>query len=173
MSLPLQLRCVSRARTILFVLAIVALGAGRAAAAAHVHASKHDEKREIQTMEEAWKTALIAGDAAALDNLTSEDYIGISMTGQVNTKMQQLDRIRNRTLVITQMDMSDIKIKLVGAVAIVTCLAQIEGTNEGFAIHGTFRYTRVYQRLSPGVWKTTNFEATRVPGNRRQPPPTE
>jgi ketosteroid isomerase-like protein len=173
MSLRLHSRRSSRATLLLLFALILVLGVGPGAVAAHVHASKHDEKREIQSLEEEWRTALIAGDVASLDRLTSDDFIGISMTGQVNTKMQQLDRIRNRTLQISKMDLSDVKIKIVGSVAIVTSLAQLEGTNEGLSMQGTFRYTRVYQRISPGVWKTANFEATRVPGNRRHPPPAD
>jgi ketosteroid isomerase-like protein len=64
---------------------------------------------------------------------------------------------------VKQMTLSDIKIKVVGPVAIVTSRAEVEGTGEGGEINGDFRYTRVYQRLPNGVWKITNFEATRVP----------
>ena len=128
--------------------------------------SKRDARREIEAMEEQWRTAQLSGDLAAIDRLLSEDFIGISMAGQANTKSQQLDRFRTRKLVLTRLDLEDRKIKLLGTVAIVTCLAQVEGTNEGESMKGTYRYTRVYQQVSPGVWKTTNFEATRVPNGR-------
>ncbi|MGD0647705.1 MAG: nuclear transport factor 2 family protein, partial [Acidobacteriaceae bacterium] len=87
-------------------------------------------------------------------------------TGQVLTKTQQLDRMRDRKLVITKLDTSEIKIKLVGNIAIVTSLAQVEGSDNDEPLHGAFRYTRVYQRLSGNVWKVTNFEVT--PANRQQ-----
>ena len=57
--------------------------------------------------------------------------------------------------------------RLLGSVAVVTCLARVEGTNEGESMQGNYRYTRVYQRIA-GAWKTTNFEATRIPKNRRE-----
>jgi ketosteroid isomerase-like protein len=57
-------------------------------------------------------------------------------------------------------------VKLVGSIAIVTSHAEVEGTNEGVPVQGTFRYTRVYQRLPSGAWKITSFEATRVPGSK-------
>jgi ketosteroid isomerase-like protein len=136
------------------------------AAGPRVHDSKRNEKREIEELEEQWRKALVTADVAMTDTLLSEDFVGISMTGQANTKSQQLDRLRNRRLVITKMDLSDSKVKLVGQIAIVTSLAQIEGTNEGQPMTGNYRYTRVYQRLPSGIWKTTNFEATRVPANR-------
>lgn len=146
----------------LFAALLVALSAGRAA----VHppgAHKRDAKREIEAAETNWRRAQLSGDVVAMDKLLADDYFGISIAGQLNDKTQQLERLRNRTLALTRLDLSDVRIKLVGRVAIVTSLAQIEGTNEGTSIQGTFRYTRVYKRYQDGSWKITNFEVTRVP----------
>jgi len=123
---------------------------------------KKDFKREVESLEEQWRVAQLAEDVPTMDKMLSEDYVGISINGQVNTKTQQLDRTRNRTLVITKMGLSDMKVKLVGSIAIVTSLAEVEGTNEGTSMTGTYRYIRVYQRLPGGIWKITNFEATLV-----------
>jgi len=46
--------------------------------------------------------------------------------------------------------------------AVVTSLAEVDGTNDGTPMHGNYRYMRVYSRLPSGTWKITNFEATRV-----------
>ncbi len=124
---------------------------------------KHDYKHEVEQLEEQWRVAQIAGDVATIDRLMSDDYVGISMTGQVNTKAQQLSRIRSHTFVLTKIDLGEMKVKLVGQVAIVTVRAYVEGTNEGLPMNGDFRYTRIYQHLPGGGWKITNFEATRIP----------
>lgn len=146
------------------VVLVVWCAAAPVALAQHRHQEgKKDFKREVELLEEQWRVAQLAEDVPAMDKLLSEDYVGISINGQVNTKTQQLDRIRNRTLVITKMTLSDVKVKLIGTIAIVTSLAEVEGTNEGASMTGTYRYTRVYQRMPGGVWKITNFEATRVP----------
>jgi ketosteroid isomerase-like protein len=148
------------------VLGLVALGISLPAAAEPKHVGKKDFKHEIESLEDQWRVAQLANDVATMDKLLSEDYVGISMAGQVNTKAQQLDRVRNRTLNITSMTLSDVKVKLIGKIAIVTSLAEIVGSNDGASMTGTYRYTRVYQRLPTGAWKITNFEATRVPKNR-------
>src|ERR1700742_1383970 len=127
---------------------------------------KHDAKRQVEALEEQWRQAQLVGDVAAMDKLLSDDYIGISMTGQVNTKSQQLDRMRMHKVVLTKLDLGDRQVKLIGSIAIVTSRAEVEGTNEGAPVKGTYRYTRVYQRLPSGAWKITSFEATRVPGSR-------
>src|ERR1700739_2506185 len=94
--------------------------------------------------------------------MLADDFVGISMSGQVNTKAQQLERMRTRKLVVTRIALSDRKVKLLGNVAIVTSVADVEGTSDGVSVKGMYRYTRVYQRTSPGVWKITSFEATRI-----------
>jgi ketosteroid isomerase-like protein len=143
---------------------LVLFQAGTAAAQLH-HKSK-DLKQQVEELEQQWRTAQLAGDVAAMDKLLSEDYIGISMNGQVNTKAQQLERISTRRVSITRLDLSEMKVKLIGSIAIVTSRAQVEGTSDNVSVKGNYRYTRVYQRLPTGVWKITSFEATRLP----QPP---
>ncbi len=132
------------------------------AAALAPHRGPKQAKQQIAALEEQWRTATLASDVPAMERLLSDDYVGVSWGGQVNNKSSQLDRLRERTLVITRLDLSDLKIKIVQSVAIVTSLADIEGTNDGSPMVGQFRYTRIYQRLSTGSWKITNFEATRL-----------
>ena len=129
-----------------------------------LHERKHDAKRQVEALEEQWRQAQLSGDVEVMDKLLSDDYIGISVTGEVNTKMQQLDRMRMRKVVLTRIDLGEMQVKLVGSIAIVTSRAQVEGNSDGIPIQGTFRYTRVYQRRPSGDWKITSFEATRVPG---------
>jgi ketosteroid isomerase-like protein len=129
-----------------------------------LHERKHDAKRQVEALEEQWRQAELTDDVDVMDKLLSDDYIGISMTGQVNTKVQQLDRMRMHKIVLTKIDLGEMQVKLVGSIAIVTSRAEVEGTNDGTPIKGIYRYTRVYQRLPTGAWKITSFEATRVPG---------
>jgi len=154
------------------LLAAMAIGWPSASAfAGHMqplHEKKHDAKRQVEALEEQWRQAQLSGDVATMDKLLSDDYIGISMTGQVNTKLQQLDRMRTHKVILTKLDLGEMQVKLIGSIAIVTSRAQVEGTNDGMAVQGTYRYTRVYQRLPSGGWQITSFEATRVPGSREQ-----
>jgi ketosteroid isomerase-like protein len=129
----------------------------------HLGEHKRAAHTQIEALETQWQQAQLAGDAPAMDKLLSDDYLGITATGEVVTKAQQLDHMRARKLTVTNLVTSDLKIKLIGQIAIVTSRAQLDGTSDGDPLHGEFRYTRVYQRLPNGVWKITNFEATRIP----------
>jgi ketosteroid isomerase-like protein len=159
-------------------IALLAGAFAPAASAQHQQHPRHkdDPKHQVEKLEQGWRTAQLNNDVDAMDRLLSDDYVGITMNGQVVTKMQQLDRIRHRTLMLTKIDLDDIKVKLTGPTAIVTGKAEVEGSNDGEPMHGTYRYMRVYMRTANGAWKITNVEVTRVgePGaNRRvreQPP---
>jgi len=145
----------------------------RAARADGPHPKRNDQyKHQVEKLEQVWRTAQLTGDVAAMDGLLSDDYVGITMNGQVVTKAQQLDRMRNRNTILTKIELDDVKVKLIGNAAIVAAVvlsrAEVDGTNDGVPMHGTYRYTRVYSRSTAGVWKITNFEATRVGPERGQ-----
>jgi len=138
-----------------------------------LHAGPHRNSRtmrdQIEALETQWKKAVLANDTETMDHLLSDDYLGITSNGQVVTKPQQLDRMRTRNFSINSLEVTDVKIKLISQhAAIVTSLAQVDGTNDGRPLHGSFRYTRVYQRIPNDGWKITSFEATRVPKHLAQ-----
>jgi ketosteroid isomerase-like protein len=130
---------------------------------------KRAERAQIVALEHEWLKAALSDDVSAMDKLLSDDYLGITGNGAVLTKSQQLDRMRDRHFSITKLETSELKIKLIGNIAIVTSLAEVEGVNGDEPLHGAYRYTRVYQRMSGGIWKVTNFEVT--PANRQHSVP--
>jgi ketosteroid isomerase-like protein len=160
-----SLRSISTHRILMvaLLLGVVACKPVAAFAVHHPH-QKRVTKVAVEALEEQWRQAQLNGDVTAMDHLLSDDFVGITAFGQVTTKEQQLARVRDRSFLLTQLDLSDIKVKLIGPiVAVVTSRAEIKGTDNGVPISGAFRYTRVYQRLINGTWKITSFESTRVP----------
>lgn len=167
---------IQTARSVLLALlwlSVVLQFAGPAQAKGSGHKPRQQRwKQQIEDLEQQWRTAILNNDVALMDKLLSDDYVGISISGEVDTKTMQLDRLRASKLMVSKLNLTDVKVKLVGRVAIVTSLADVEAMNDGARLSGRFRYTRVYQKLSSGAWKTTNFEATRISnhdnGRRRQ-----
>ncbi len=128
------------------------------------HERKRVERAEIGQLEQQWRQAQMSDNISEMDRLLAQDFLGITASGQVVTKAQQLDRMRMRQIDLQRLDISDSKIKISGNLAVVTSLVQINGTMDGHPVDGSFRYTRVYQRGPANAWRITNFEATRVPG---------
>ncbi|HTZ57433.1 MAG TPA: nuclear transport factor 2 family protein [Acidobacteriaceae bacterium] len=125
------------------------------------HESAH---KEIEGLELDWRNAQLTNNVAEVDRLLADDYLGISANGTLETKADELARRRSGTLHITQLDLSDIKVRIYGDTAVVTSKADLIGKNGDRDISGRFRYTRVYSNRD-GQWRIVSFEASRISGN--------
>lgn len=125
------------------------------------HRERPNVRKEIEALEDQWRQAILTNNVNEMDHLLADDYIGITSNGTVETKAQDLAQRRAGTVRITELDLSDMHIRLYGDTAVVTSKAELQGTNGASDIGGQYRYTRVYaQRL--GQWKIVSFEASRV-----------
>jgi ketosteroid isomerase-like protein len=125
---------------------------------------RHENKaihREIETLEQQWRQAILTNNVTEMNNLLSDDYIGITSNGTVEDKAQALAQRRAGTVSITKLDLSDIHIRVYGDTAVVTSVADLVGSNGESDISGKYRYTRVYARRRGG-WKIVSFETSRV-----------
>jgi ketosteroid isomerase-like protein len=151
----------SRTGCLALLLALAGPCAALAQRGHHPPHGKRAERQEIETLEDQWRTAQLSDDTAAMEKLLADDYLGVTANGNVLTKAQQLDRMRERQIALTRLELSDTKVKLSGSIAVVTSMAQLDGTADGAPLRGSFRYTQVYQR-NAGTWRITSFEATRL-----------
>jgi len=114
-SQPRHMPCRRASIAALFVIGIgMVFSVTTEALAAPPKYKSHDFKQQVEQLEEQWRTAQLADDVATMDKLLSDDYIGISLNGEVNTKSQQLDRLRSRRVTLTRLDLSEMKVKLIG-----------------------------------------------------------
>jgi ketosteroid isomerase-like protein len=130
------------------------------------HGKKKTYKQEIAGLEDEWFKAQRTNDAATIDKLLSDDYIGISAQGMVSTKAQALTRIQTRQIIINQLDVHDQKIAIHGDTAVVTSQVEVDTTNNATQppthVHNKLRYTRVYLHYPSGTWRIVNFESTHI-----------
>lgn len=126
-------------------------------------AEKHESRQEIFQLEEAWRSAVMKADTAAMDKLLSDDdYLGILPNGTLQTKEETLANMRAGATHFTSIVFSDRRVRFHGTTALVTSRADVTGTTAAGAISGSYRYTRVYVRDKQGAWKVVSFEATRI-----------
>jgi ketosteroid isomerase-like protein len=126
--------------------------------------------KEIEALELDWRQAQLTNNVSAVDRLLADDYLGISANGTLETKADELSRRRAGSLHITQLDLSDIKVRIYGDTAVVTSKADLVGKNGDRDISGRYRYTRVYSNRD-GQWRIVSFEASRVSGEAKQEAP--
>ena len=141
-----------------FVLILVSACATQAHALFPHHENAH---KEIEGLELDWRQAQLSNNISEVDRLLADDYLGISANGTLETKADELTRRRSGTLHITQLDLSDIKVRIYGDTAVVTSKADLVGKNGDRDISGRFRYTRVYSNRM-GQWRIVSFEASRI-----------
>lgn len=131
-------------------------------------AQKHETRHEIDQLEDQWREATLNSDTKSMDSLLSDDYMAITASGTVEDKEQTLARLHSGGRHITSLTISERRVRFYEKTAVVTSLADIEGTGaEGNDITGSYRYTRVYVQNAQGAWKIVSFEASRI----REPGP--
>lgn len=177
-SARVRMACLVMTVLLVALVCVPAHGEDQSTAPQHGHKRtmhpKRAEREEVEALEHQWERAMLNDDVSVMDTLLSDDYLGVTATGDLVTKSQQLDRMRDRQLMMTKLQTTESRIKLIGHIAIVTSLAQVEAQADGKPVEGSFRYTRVYQRLPNGSWRITSFEATRVqPGYRLREHPED
>jgi ketosteroid isomerase-like protein len=130
-------------------------------------AQKHESRHEIDQLEDDWRNAILTSNIKAMDVLLADDYIGITVNGTIEDKQQTLARLRASARHITSLTISERKVRFYEKTAVVTSLAEVQGTNaEGNDVSGSYRYMRVYIRNQRGEWKIVSFEASRIRESR-------
>src|ERR1700761_8034946 len=133
----------------------------------------HDNAhKEIEGLELDWRNAQLTNNVGTVDRLLADDYLGISANGTLDTKADELARRRSGTLHITELELSDIKVRIYGDTAVVTSKAELVGKSGDRDISGRYRYTRVYSNRD-GQWRIVSFEASRMSGGSNEPEPAK
>lgn len=123
---------------------------------------RHEFRNQIFQLEDAMREALLRRNVPAVDKLLSDDYIGIMANGMIESKEQTLANLRDGSMQLKTIVVSDRKVRFYGTTALVTSRAEISGSSAEGDMSGAYRYTRVYARDEHGAWKIVHFEASRI-----------
>src|SRR5262252_2279884 len=116
---------------------------------------------EIKKLEEARNQAILHGDAAALDRMTSDDYTFITLRGEMRTKSEILKGFASGSFHYESREISDLKVRVYGYTAIVTGRSVQKGMENGKDYSGDYRFTRVYVRRNDN-WLTVALQTTPI-----------
>ena len=131
---------------------------------------RHHLRHTVLTLEQQWRAALLRQDVAALSSLLNPNYVGINANGALQTRDDTLTALRSGSLRITQLTLSDQKVRLFRQTAVVTSVAELHGTSDRASLDGRYRYTHVYVRTPDGHWTIASFEASRVTNTQPRDP---
>jgi ketosteroid isomerase-like protein len=115
----------------------------------------------IQALEQQLLDAMFASDVPALEALLADELVFITHTGVLANKHTDLDAHRSGLLQLTELSSSEEQIRIYGTTAVVTLRLELEGTFDGEAFAGNFRYTRVWAQTA-GRWQVVSAHVSQV-----------
>ena len=117
-------------------------------------------EEQLMKMERDRAAMVVKGDVAALEAVTSDDYMLINANGKSSDKAATMDDIKTGRIKLTANEISDMKVRVYGDTAIVTGKSTAKGTIGGREV-GPVLFTRVYVKKS-GKWQSVAFQQTRI-----------
>ncbi len=121
-----------------------------------------DETAELMRLEQVWNEAHLKGDAAALEQLWSDDLEVVVPKMPVMKKADVLAFARSGRMKFESYATSNVQVRMYGDMALVTGRLKRSRTLNGQAIDDNWQFTKVYRR-SNGQWRVIYFQASDVP----------
>ncbi|ACR28891.1 nuclear transport factor 2 family protein [Burkholderia glumae] len=115
----------------------------------------------IEQYEAALRTAMLANDVEALDELLDDDLVFTAPNGQVLSKDDDLSAHREKLLRLDRLDLHETQAHAVGEMILTTTKATLVGHFGAMAIDGTFAYTRLW-RQSGTRWRIVAGHAAEI-----------
>ena len=126
-------------------------------------ADKPAPEKQVAALSEQHRLAAIQGDTKALDAVLADDWVVVGPTGAVETKRQQEQKLKDKSLVFEAIDPQEVKVWVHGEAALVMGLYHIKATVNGRAVDGVLRNTEVFTKQA-GRWRCVFNQVTPVAG---------
>jgi hypothetical protein len=123
--------------------------------------SNKSAAEEIRLLEEDRNQAILRGDAAALERMTSDDYTFVTLRGEMVTKAEIVRNFRSGAAKYQSREISDLNIRVYDNSAVVTGRAIQKGMENGKDYSGDYWFTRVYVKQG-GHWISVALQTTLI-----------
>src|ERR1043165_9951521 len=136
----------------MFLLALASVCMLSAGCAAWQSAAKNDPVDVLKQLDQERIQAQINADAAALERLYAEDFIGIGPSGTVRTKAQVIADFTSGSLRFQSITTDDVRWRVYGDTAVETGRSTMIGQDRGKAVPRDNRFTRVWVKRQ-NLWQ--------------------
>ena len=106
----------------------------------------------IRKLDEERIQAQIHADAAALDRIYADDFIGVGPSGTVRTKPQVIRDFTSGDLKFQSITTDDVQVRVYGDTAVETGRSMMNGQDKGHTVPRDTRFTRVWVKQQ-GRWR--------------------
>lgn len=110
---------------------------------------------EVKVQEDALASAMLQGDADALERLLAAELSFVGPDGRLIAKAADLELYRLGVHRISRLDRLQADYRLLGDVVLADVVAVLHGVMRGHAYGGEFRYQRVWHRR-PSGWQVVS-----------------
>ena len=110
------------------------------------------QQRAVLDAERALQAAMLASDVDELDRLLHPDLLAVGPDGQMIDKAGDLASHRSGVFKISDLSEDEVRLVLLGDLALTFVVLQIRGTIEDVEFSGRMRYTRTWTR-DGGTWR--------------------
>ena len=135
--------------TVLIFLA-VAIASGQEQAA--IRDQRSIAVQVIKKLDNERIQAQIHADAAALERIYADDFIGVGPSGTVRTKPQVISDFTSGNLRFQSITTDDVRVRVYGNAAVETGRSTMNGQDKGNAVPHDSRFTRVWVKQD-GSWR--------------------
>ena len=149
-------------RIVLNTLSVVAvcLTLAQAMAAEEKGKSGNDEQI-IKQLEQEWADALLKRDQAAIDRITSADWVLTDPKGRLIAKAQADADLKSGTVKFESYKLDELKVRLFGDTAVVHGLETEKSSYKGKDTSGLYPFTDVFVKRN-GRWQAIATHVTHV-----------
>ena len=120
------------------------------------HTAKRDQRTDIEQairrLDDERIQAQIHADAAALDRIYADDFIGVGPSGTVRTKPQVLADFTSRELKFQSITTDEVQVRVYENTAVETGRSTMIGQDKGKDVPRDTRFTRVWVKQR-GLWR--------------------
>ena len=123
-------------------------------------ASTEDVAATITQLEKDWVAAIEKKDAATLDRLIADDFVGTSPTAHTYIKTIAINDLKAGTYVVDKMDLDEVTVNVYGTTAVSFVSQQEKSKYAGADTSGHYHFTDVWVKKD-GRWQVVASHGTR------------
>jgi ketosteroid isomerase-like protein len=139
----------------IFAIAVMAFSAAAIASGQEQGAIRDPTRtaeQVIRKLDDKRIQAQIHADAAALERIYADDFIGVGPSGTVRTKPQVISDFTSGDLKFQSITTDDVRVRVYGTAAVETGHSTMDGQDKGKAVPHETRFTRVWIKQQ-GRWR--------------------
>ena len=113
---------------------------------------RRNDEQVIRQLDHERIQSQINADTEALERIYAADFIGVGPSGTVRSKSQVISDFRSGELKFQAITTDEVQVRIYGSTAVETGVSTMKGQDNGKAVPGNNRFTRVWVKQR-GHWR--------------------